>query len=1051
MAQWMRTAWVLCVLGVAGLALADPPAGCFSDELGGARYDCTLTVTPPAAPAEHSGVTFTLEAGAGNDALRLSVRGQELQVESVVAGKTSRIDPAPVQVSPGIPFHLTVLRRDGWLGLEHDHTFLFRGAVPRPTGNHGGFVADTGWTVEEPVVQPLEPVAFSDNFMRTADEPGNWLLCSGKWALQSAWDREPKGNANRFINTSFAQNPFAWTGANPNGNAYCTTGKPYWEDYTFTTAVQPGAGGAVGMLVNMADASNGYLVRWSPAYDRGPQGNRLTLARWTRGKTEVVAESPGGYFPGQWYKLAVISTLDGLQVLVDDQPRLSEKITWPWRGGVGLYTEGKNGAVFDDVTAYGNTINKDIIAENQQARINERFQHDRNGMEAWATRTEWTMFPNTPNRLLYDSDCYGSQWMALNVRPLASKAGELQLVLNSNGKSPTSGYRAVVKLADGKLSYTLFRDTASLGTLTAKPLSTATNYSFRFWHEGNKLRLEQDSELVLEAQNVAPLSSQRPSYSAGGCFALARDVVLMGRNRLDYGFTEAPVDWIEQGTWMQTSRWACSPQWSFLGGWSRGDAVLWHKKRFIGDQSFDAFVGVKIEYPHERATYDKRYRDFAIAICSDGHDPRSGYAGVFGAADADGRPDQRTVLLRHGMVVASVRLTPPGDNQAHQQWFELELRKRGATVELWVRGKKVLSYTDPKPLNEGIPAIWTMDNGILVARAQLHFANPPQPRSESQVMLDNLPYPEWANLNRPLTLDFAGACSTSGHPVTLKVATRQTPKGDEGAIAVQDTCATLTPQKLGDHWYQINALDGAIKSPPFYLSLLAFNPALKRNDAHAIVLYRFDEGDGNLVHDYSKIGTPANLLIPPDADVAWLPAQGLRLRRDAMVKSKDVVTKLMRLAKSQECTLEFWVSADTIVQSADVHGGSLLSWQKKPESQNLGVWHYGGALYFAADGHGFDEDDSSGFGLGNFHTSLHHYVLTVREHTACWYMDGKQVNKQGGTFGSDKWAENAYLVLGKQFHEQGSFLGTYYLLAIHDRSLTADEVMRHYQAGPTAR
>ncbi len=50
-----------------------------------------------------------------------------------------------------------------------------------------------------------------------------------------------------------------------------------------------------------------------------------------------------------------------------------------------------------------------------------------------------------------------------------------------------------------------------------------------------------------------------PPIAPSGCFALAHDVMVLGHNMLDYTFADAPVDWIEQGTWMETTRWSCAP------------------------------------------------------------------------------------------------------------------------------------------------------------------------------------------------------------------------------------------------------------------------------------------------------------------------------------------------------------------------------------------------------------------------------------------------------------------------------------------------------------
>ncbi len=157
-------------------------------------------------------------------------------------------------------------------------------------------------------------------------------------------------------------------------------------------------------------------------------------------------------------------------------------------------------------------------------------------------------------------------------------------------------------------------------------------------------------------RNMANRSSgRRPVYRAEGTLSDVRNVVVLDPNMFDDTFANAPVDWQGDGTWAATTRWACSPEWSFLGGWSRGDAVLWHKKIFTGDHSLLAFVGPKMEYPRAREPYDLRFRDFGVTICGDGHNPRSGYAAIYGAADQQGQENQRTVLLRNGVEVAPRR------------------------------------------------------------------------------------------------------------------------------------------------------------------------------------------------------------------------------------------------------------------------------------------------------------------------------------------------------------------------------------------------------------
>lgn len=275
MAQWMRISLLVSVLGLAVLAWAsDTPAtgslaGQFSDELNNELYDCSFVLHPAAQLAEKSAVTLTLEAGDNKEGLHLRITRDAIDLHATVNGHDTRLAPVEAKVQPGTPYHLLLMRRGSWLGLLHEQTFLFRGEVPRPGGSLGGYVADAGWTVDAEA-KSLVPVYFTDDFMRKSDvnAAGKWTVQRGEWALKSAWDDDPKGNSKCFDQADYSQNPFAWAGRNPNGSALCTTGELSWDDYRYSVAVQPGANGAVGVMVNMPDAGSGYLVRRTPANDR---------------------------------------------------------------------------------------------------------------------------------------------------------------------------------------------------------------------------------------------------------------------------------------------------------------------------------------------------------------------------------------------------------------------------------------------------------------------------------------------------------------------------------------------------------------------------------------------------------------------------------------------------------------------------------------------------------------------------------------------------------------------------------------------------------------
>jgi hypothetical protein len=679
---------------------------------------------------------------------------------------------------------------------------------------------------------------------------------------------------------------------------------------------------------------------------------------------------------------------------------------------------------------------------------------------------------------------YGDhQWLTMSVVLTPYNAGELWMTLNGDGKTETAGYRAVMRLdtsKERKFSYAIYRNDQRLASKTLPALTAGREYTFRFWRSDDHLRVEveggdtsTDDTVVLEAVDKgAPLTDRRPAYRASGCFATARNVQLFSHNILDYTFADAPTDWWDDGNWESTIRWSCQPMWSFLTGWSRGDAVMWHKDRFVGDQSFQAYVGVKMEYPREREVYFNRYHDLAITICGDGLHPRSGYAGIYAAS---GEARLRMLLFRNGQVVASQPLPDalvPGFGPDHRSWFDLVLQKTGAVVAFHatVNGQTLdLSYTDPNPIVGGSPAIWTTNSGVSIARAKIDFANPPQLRQDPQVAIDQPWYPEWHNVNSPLTLQFPESWATSGKPIHLEVTPRDIPADDKAAVNVTAPLeakmagaqAVFTPTREGYHWYQITASDGSSQSFPFHLELPVFDPLQhKRDDSHALVLYRFTEGQGKTIHDQSPLAPAADLTIfsDPALTAHWVPQQGLLMRANSRVMTETTTgaDKLMAITKAHACTFECWISPDTIYPPNKVQWTSgLFSWDfygaAKGDQRNLIIGQYNENILIFPRGQEFSSSPSLTF-PGSFRVGLIHVVVTWDGTTTRVYVNGNKKDTQGQQipWPVAQMTKGSMIILGNTADGGSPYLGTYYLLAVHDRCLSDADVMNNYLAGPTA-
>ncbi|MBI3920661.1 MAG: hypothetical protein HY318_04520 [Armatimonadetes bacterium] len=173
-----------------------------------------------------------------------------------------------------------------------------------------------------------------------------------------------------------------------------------------------------------------------------------------------------------------------------------------------------------------------------------------------------------------------------------------------------------------------------------------------------------------------------------------------------------------------TNRWSCSPGWSWYGGTSllnaqnqyAGVAGIWSKTNYSGDLSTRFYTGPKMLPVPNTTTVLEQMMNFNLTLCGDGKDLRSGYAFLVAPGGAD-----KAQLLRKGAVVAETnQLIMP--REGHNRWLELTAEKIGKTVRLLFDGQPLLTYNDPDPLPGGYVGLWTENNGILVPRVTISYA-----------------------------------------------------------------------------------------------------------------------------------------------------------------------------------------------------------------------------------------------------------------------------------------------------------------------------------------
>lgn len=232
---------------------------------------------------------------------------------------------------------------------------------------------------------------------------------------------------------------------------------------------------------------------------------------------------------------------------------------------------------------------------------------------------------------------------------------------------------------------------------------------------------------------VLPALAEPQTIGLRGTLPDFKNLEVESGNVYDYTFTSAPTDWwVQSGVWEMTNRWSCSPQWSWFGGRSEEIAATWNKRRFAGDLSIQCYFAFKMGLA---GTPNWHYHpsDMAVSFCGDGQNLGSGYTLIVGADN-----NTHSVLLKGGQMVAESRvpeaLLPvltdgnPDMNSLHRHWWYVRINKIGSRVECYLDDKLLITYNDPKPIEQGQMALWTYNNGIMLSRVQIYYENELRPQ-----------------------------------------------------------------------------------------------------------------------------------------------------------------------------------------------------------------------------------------------------------------------------------------------------------------------------------
>jgi hypothetical protein len=160
---------------------------------------------------------------------------------------------------------------------------------------------------------------------------------------------------------------------------------------------------------------------------------------------------------------------------------------------------------------------------------------------------------------------------------------------------------------------------------------------------------------------------------------------------------------------------------AILGGANDDLAVIWNKREFRGDVTLEFCGATKMNRSKEKHAWHYDYAaDINAAICADGQDLTTGYNFLFG-----GWHNKFTRLTRGNDILAESAedIIPSQKTNIHHLWFYLKIQKRGDRLRCWVDNKLLFDKRDPKPLTGRRIALWTWNNGVMVARVRISAAD----------------------------------------------------------------------------------------------------------------------------------------------------------------------------------------------------------------------------------------------------------------------------------------------------------------------------------------
>lgn len=226
--------------------------------------------------------------------------------------------------------------------------------------------------------------------------------------------------------------------------------------------------------------------------------------------------------------------------------------------------------------------------------------------------------------------------------------------------------------------------------------------------------------------------------------------------------------------------------------------------------------------------------------------------------------------------------------------------------------------------------------------------------------------------------------------------------------------------------------------------------AAQRAHDGLLALYDFSSTDGDVVQDRSGAGTPVNLKISNLGEVRRAPG-ALEIRGKTVIKSDDASRITEAVKKSGEITIEVWLEPANASQDGPARIVTL-SRNISERSFTLGQDKNLFDVRFRTNKTDRNGSPSLSSAKSSLTPKLTHVVYTrSKSGEARIYVNGKQNANRKADGDLAPWdAKNYQLAIGNELSGDRPWLGTFHLVALYDRDLSASEIERNFQAGAGA-